>query len=154
MQTLQTISAGKKLAEVVSKRDFGAVIYRQEIEEITGCRWKTSRYYDAVTNANERLTEAGKRIAASGKSGDYQILYPGDYSDAYVKEVKRAKRCVTKGGKILEGAPVNDMTDDERKKYYDVSDFHNRMQAQISGGYVEVRRIAGKKPHPMEAALK
>lgn len=149
MEETKTISAGKKLAERVVDRDYGTIIHRQEIEGITGQRWKTSLYYGAISKANEILTESGRRIAAIGKSGDYQVLFPGDYSDAYVKEIKRAKKCVTKGGKILDGAPVNDMTLDERKKYNDVSDFHNRMQAKIAGSYVEVRRLTGKKPHPL-----
>lgn len=152
MEETKTISDGKKLADRIVDRDYGAIIYRQEIEEITGRKWKTSPYYDAISSANEILTESGKRIAAIGKRGDYQVLFPGDYSDAYVKEIKRAKKCVTKGGKILDGAPVNDMTQDERKKYNDVSDFHNRINAQLAGSYVEVRRLTGKKPHPLAIA--
>lgn len=145
----KTISPGKALADALIDREYGEIINRQEIEEITGKKWKTSPYYGAVSRANEILTESGKRIASIGKSGDYQILYPGDYSDAYAREVKRAKKCVTRGGKILTGAPVNSMTLEERRKYNDVSDFHNRMQAQITGSYVEVRKLIGKKPHPL-----
>ena len=153
MDEVKTISAGKALAERLKEKDFGEIVQRQEIEEVTGTRWKTSRYYGAISKANDILTEEGKRIAPTGKGGDYQILYPGDYSDAYVQEIKRAKKCVTRGDKIIRGAPVNQMTADERQRYNNVADFHNRMQAQISGSYVEVKRLAGKKMHPLEAGL-
>ena len=148
-EQIKTISPGKALADVLVDREYGEIIHRQEIEEITGKKWKTSPYYDAISRANTVLTESGKRIASIGKSGDYQILYPGDYSDAYVREVKRAKKCVARGGKILKGAPVNSMTLEERRKYNDVSDFHSRMEAQLTGSYVEVKRLIGKKPHPL-----
>jgi hypothetical protein len=70
-----------------------------------------------------------------------------------VREIKIAKNHVKRGNKILKGAPVNDMSIEERRVFNDVSDFNERMQAQLMGNYVEVKRLAGKS-HPLAAAQK
>ena len=144
----ETISKGKALANYISQLDYGSIIHYQEIESVISEGYGTSRYYRAITNAKKILEAQGKAIKWIGNK-DYQVLYPGDYSDAYTREVRIAKGHIKRGGKILKGAPKNDMTVDELIAFNNVSDFHARLQASISGSYVEVKRLAERK-HPLE----
>lgn len=147
METQKTIDAGLALADHITPLDYGSIIHYQEIEQITQKKKGERLYYRDISKAKRILESRGKAIAPIG-GGDYQVLYPGDYSGAYIREVKMAKKRIDHGGKILDGAPVNDMTDEERRVYNNVSDFNSRMQAQINGSYVEVKRI-GEKRHPL-----
>lgn len=144
-----TIRTYEALAEYIMQQPYGATIRYQEIEEITGERYKTSRFYGTVAKAKKILEEHGKMIAPIG-GGDYKIAYPGDYAGAYSREVRLANKRIKHGGKILKGAPVKDMTQDEVQTYNRVSDFHARMIASISGSVVEVKKLASR-PHPLEA---
>ena len=148
MEERKTVETWKKLAEFVAALDYGQIVHRQEIERVTGRTYKTAQFYSDVFKAKKILTANGKAIKAIGK-GDYQVLYPGDYSGAYVREVRIAKKHVQRGAKYLKGAPVNDMSTEERKEFNDVSDFNSRMQAQMAGCYVEVRKLTDGRLHPL-----
>jgi hypothetical protein len=148
----KTIAVWNKLADFISKMAYGDIIHYQDIQSITGLKRGETRYYQAISKAKKILESRGRAIQHIG-GGDYQLLYPGDYSGAYVREIKIAKNHVKRGNKILKGAPVNDMSTEERRVFNDVSDFNERMQAQLMGNYVEVKRLTGK-PHPLAALQK
>lgn len=144
----KTVNVSDALANYISKLPYGSIVHYQEIEQVTGRERKTQQYYNAIFKAKKILVAQGKAIKPIG-GGDYQVLYPGDYSGAYVREVKIAKRHVSRGAKYLKGAPVNEMSSEERRVFNDVSDFNTRMQAQLAGGYVEVKRLAAHREHPL-----
>ena len=147
-ETRKTVNVSELLADYISEQNYGTIIRYQDIEEITKTRRGTKRYWSTVNKTKNMLLSTGKAIKAIWGSGDYQVIYPGDYSGEYAREVRIARGHVKRGEKILRGAPVNDMTAEERRVYNDVTDFHVRLQAQINGNYVEVRRLTGKRPHP------
>ena len=151
MEEQRTINYGEALADYVSDQDYGTIIHYQDIERITKERYGTQRYYRYIAKAKKLLEDRGKMIQCIGGK-DYRILYPGDYSGAYAREVKLAKKRIRHGGKIIKGAPVNDMTVEERQTFNAVSDFHTRLEAQAVGSYVEVKRLTGKK-HPLLAGV-
>lgn len=148
----KTIAVWNKLADFISGKEYGEIIHYQDIQDVTKLKRGEQRYYNAIARAKKILVSRGRAIQHIG-GGDYQILYPGDYSGAYVREIKIAKNHVKRGNKILKGAPVNDMSIEERRVFNDVSDFNERMQAQLMGNYVEVKRLVGKS-HPLAAAQK
>ena len=147
METEKTVNKGKALAEYISSFDYGTVIHYQDIEMITKEKRGASRYYNSIYKAKSILESNGKAIKSIG-GGDYQIIYPGDYSGAYVRQVRLAKTRIKRGGKIIRNAPVNDMSDEERQTFNHVSDFHAQLNAKLIGSYVEVKRLASKKDHP------
>ena len=144
----KTVNVADALAEFISDQNYGSIIRYQDIEDIIKIRKGTRRYYSTIDKAKSILISSGKAIKAIWGSGDYQVIYPGDYSKEYVREIRIARNRIKHGEKILKGAPVNDMSAEERHEYNDVTDFHVRMQAQINGNYVEVKRLVGKRAHP------
>lgn len=147
----KTIRSHERLAEYVSSKEYGDIIHYQEIETVTGERRKSSKYYNVITKAKKTLEATGKMIV-SIPGGDYQIVYPGDYTKEYAGEVKKARNRLKHGKRILDGAPVKDMTDDELQTYNHVRDFNTRLTASFAGSVTEVKRLTGKK-HPLDAAL-
>ena len=148
----KTINAGQALADHIATLDYGSIIHYQEIEQIIHRKWKTNLYYRDISKAKHILEKKGKAIAPIG-GGDYQVLYPGDYTGAYANQVKLASRRIKRGGQLLEGAPVNDMSQEERMTFNNVYDFHKRVESRLAGEYVEVERLA-HKPHPFAIAAK
>ena len=151
MNEEKTINHGEALADYISEQEYGTIILSQDIERITKQRYGTQRYYREIAKAKKILEDRGKMIQCIGEKS-YQILYPGDYSGAYAREVKLAKKRIKHGGKIIKGAPVNDMTPEERQTFNTISDFHTRMEAQTIASYVEVKRLAGKRKNPLLVA--
>ena len=148
----RTVYIGELLADYICGLNYGTIIHYQDIEKVIGLKYKDRRYYAAIAKARNILREKGKEIKSIGKNGDYQVLYPGDYAGAYVREVRVANNHIKRGKKILNGAPVSDMTIEERTEFRNVSDFHTRLEASICGQFVEVKRLTDKK-HPLQAAL-
>lgn len=148
METLQkTINIGEALADYISEMDYGSIVHYQDIERITKERRGTVRYSNAVTKAKKLLERNGKMIKYFS-GGDYKVLYPGDYSNEYAREVRIAGNHIKHGKKILAGAPINDMTSEERSVFRNVSDFHTRLEASFCGQFVEVKKLVSKK-HPL-----
>jgi len=143
-EATKTVNRGEAFADFVSGLDYGTIIHYQDIEKVTRERRGTSRYYTSIYKAKSILEDRGKAIKPIG-GGDYQVLYPGDYSSAYAREIKCARNRIKHGGKILTGAPVNDMTTAELQIHNRVLDFHNAVEARICGDYVTVKRLSDKR---------
>ena len=150
MQEGKTINFGEALADFVAEQEYGSIIHYQDIEHVTKERYGSQRYYRYIATAKSILESKGKMMKSIG-GRDYQILYPGDYSAAYAREVNLAKKRIKHGGKILKGAPVNDMTPDERQTFNRISDFHTRLDALACENYAEVKRLLKSKNHPLLA---
>lgn len=146
MENIKTINRGEALADYIANFDYGTVVHYQDIEMITKEKYGTTRYYNFVQKAKKLLEKRGKMIKSIG-SGNYQVLYPGDYSSAYSREVRCARNRIKHGGKILAGAPVNDMTDAELITHNHVADFHATLEARMCGEFVTVKRLTNKT-HP------
>lgn len=139
------------LSKFIERREYGEIIRYQDIESITGAKRGTPPYYNAISKAKKILEWHGKAIIhISG--GDYQIIYPGDYTELYADKVKQAKRRIMRGKVILENAPVKDMDEFELADYNRVNDFNVRVTAMINGCVVEVKQLTSRK-HPFESAL-
>ena len=147
----QTAFRGNALYEYITPHEYGTIIRYQEIERVTGTKRNTPAYYNTIAKA-KKLLEANGKMIVSIEGGDYRIIYPGDYTTAYVKEVKKARNRIKHGQEILDGAPVKDMNTQEVEAYNRVHDFSARLNASFSGSVVEVKKLVARK-HPMEAAL-
>ena len=144
----KTINIGSALADFVKEKPYGSFIYYQDIERVTETKYGEQKYYNAIDKAKKILVNCGKAIKNVGK-GQYQVLYPGDYTGAYTREVRLARQRINQGGKILKHAPKQDMNAEELQSFNHVSDFHQRLEAKMKGDYVEVKMLSGKR-HPLE----
>lgn len=142
----KTVNYGELLADYISGQKYGTIIHYQEIEGVLKLRRGDQRYYNYIAKAKRLLEARGKMIKSIGK-GDYQVLYPGDYTKAYAREVRLARGKIKHGGKIIQGAPVNDMDSVELQEYNRVQDFHASMEAHICGQFVTVKRLTARN-HP------
>lgn len=146
MNTSRTSNAYEALADHISPKEYGSVVHYQDIEECTGEKRGTSRFNNTVKKAKKVLEKRGKMIRYIG-GGDYIILHPGDYVTAYAREVRIANNHIKNGGKILEHAPVNDMTQSELSAYNRVNDFHMKLSAAMAGSKVEIHKLADRSGH-------
>lgn len=148
MEVTNTINYGEALADFISEHEYGTIIHYQEIERVTKERRRSQRYYMYIARAKKLLEARGKMIKHVG-GGDYQVLYPGDYSNAYARDVRLAKGRIKHGGRIIKYAPVNDMSTAELQEFNRVSDFHVGLEARIYGDFVTVKRLTDRSNHPL-----
>lgn len=147
----KTVNKGSALADYIRPRSYGDIIRYQEIEQVTGEKRGSQRYYSAVAKAKKLLEASGKMIQRLS-GGDYQILYPGDYAEAAAREVRLANRRIKHGSKILDVAPLNDMSAEERAVHNRMRDGYAVLQARMNGAVVEVKTLTGQRKHPLALA--
>lgn len=141
----------QKLSEYIMAKNYGDIIYHQEIAEQIGERMNTPRYFSTVTAAKKALLEAGRMIKSVRKSG-YQVVEPDDYTTHSVQQVVSGAKKIASGVNIMGHAPVRDMTPEGVETYNRVNDRLQILNASITGAKVELKLLGTRRPHPLRQA--
>ena len=134
----------QQLVNHVLQLTYGDHLTHTEIQSIIGERYGTTRYSSIVAASRRKLTEYGKMLVSVRKIG-YRVAEPGEYTTVAVSHVKSAGRALNRSKRILVSAPVNDMTDPERRAHQNVSDRMALLEASFSGATAEVIKLGNKK---------
>ena len=138
------------LVKTVSERKYGDVLDFKEIGYIIHQEYGTHAYNDILQAAKKRLELAGHMIVNVRGIG-YKVLPPDDYTNEGVKRVRQGAKRIDRGTKVLNHAPVNDMTQQAREAHNRVNDRMVRLQAAMAGATVEIHML-GKSQNPLLAA--
>lgn len=142
----------QKLSEYIMAKNYGDIIYHQEIAEQIGERMNTPRYFSTVTAAKKVLLESGRMIKSVRKSG-YQVVEPDDYTVHSVQQVVAGAKKIDSGVKIMRHAPVSDMTPEGAESFNRVNDRLQILQASITGAKVELKMLEARRPNPLRQAV-
>lgn len=140
----------KKLIGYIMRKQYGDLIYHQEIAEQIGERTNSREYFAVVSAAKKRLEERGRMIASVRKTG-YRVVEPDEYTGQCVRRVSAGKKKIDSGVKLMEYAPVDRMTPEGLDAYNRVNDRVRILQAAVAGAKVELRLLEGRRPHPLAA---
>ena len=138
------------LVKAVEERNYGDTLDFKEIGYIIHQEYGTHAYSDILQDARKRLELAGHMIVNVRGVG-YKVLPPDDYTNEGVKRVRQGARRIDRGAKVLNHAPVNDMTQPAREAHNRVNDRMIRLQAAMSGATVEIHML-GKNQNPLLSA--
>lgn len=138
------------LVKAVSEREYGSILDFKEIGYIIHQEYGTHAYSDILQAAKKRLELAGHMIVNVRGVG-YKVLQPDDYTQEGVKRVRQGARRIDRGTKVLNHAPVNDMTQQAREAHNRVNDRMVRLQAAMAGATVEIHML-GKSQNPLLTA--
>lgn len=142
----------QKLSEYIMTKNYGDIIYHQEIAEQIGERINTPRYFSTVTATKKVLLESGHMIKSVRKSG-YQVVEPDNYAAHSVQQVVAGAKKIDNGVKIMRHAPVRNMTPEGMDSYNRVNDRLQILQASITGAKVELKMLGARRPHPLQQGL-
>lgn len=142
----------KALVEAFVNESYGTTLEHFKIAAIIGESYGTPKYHDIVTRAKEELLVGGKMIVSVWKVG-YRVADPDEYVDQSAKKVVRAGRQVDGSVRILDYAPVKDMTSYGIQRYNVYTDRMRIMQASVHGAKVELKMLAKKRENPLRSAL-
>ena len=132
------------LFEEVSKRKYGSVMDFKEIGYIIHQEYGTHAYNSMVQAAKKRLELAGHMVVNVRGVG-YKVCQPDEYTNEGVRRVRQGARRIDRGMKVLNHAPVNDMTPAAREVYNRVNDRMTRLQAAMAGASVEIHMLSTSK---------
>jgi hypothetical protein len=138
------------LVKAVEERNYGDILDFKEIGYIIHQEYGTHAYSDILQAAKKRLELAGHMIVNVRGIG-YKVLQPDDYTQEGVKRVRQGAKRIDRGTKVLNHAPVNDMTQQAREAHNRVNDRMVRLQAAMAGATVEIHML-GKSQNPLLAA--
>lgn len=124
--------------------NYGDLITFHEIGQIIGVRYGNPSYSDILQAARKRLELAGHMIVNVRKVG-YKVCPPDEYVNEGVRRMRHGARRIDRGVKVLNHAPVNDMSQAAREAHNRVNDRMVRLQAAMAGASVEIHMLSTSK---------
>lgn len=137
-----------KVCEVFDSKRYGETVPHTELAEAASLRWKDKEYRYLMSAVGKKMLETGRMIESVHGVG-YRLVEPDKYSTKSVDCVLSAGRKLDKGVKILDNAPIGDMTSDGVQRYNNVRDRMTILQAHVTGAKVEINMLDGKRKHPL-----
>ena len=139
----------EKLVDYFMEKEYGVIVYHQEIAALIDAKYGSYAYKSIVNTAKKKLLESGHMIDSVRKSG-YQVVEPDAYTDKAVGKVHSAVRNINDGQKIMDNAPVNDMSPVGLEIHNQVNDRFRLVRASMTGSKVEITMLSKKREHPMK----
>lgn len=137
-----------KLVEHTLGLEYGSIMPHYEIEQIIEEKQKSDQYKSVIASAKKELLALGKMIENIHNVG-YRVTNPDDYTAQSIKYATAGARAISKGAKILDKAPLKDMSQEGVQEYNAVADRMKMLNAFVSGSKVELRMLASKRKHPL-----
>ena len=155
--TTNEVIGNKTVAEVLAEEfdrlPYGTLVEHTEIENIIGLSRDSGKYRSTITKARKLLMKNHK-LLENIKGQGYRVLEPDDTVDLALSHYKKGFNEIKKGQKVLDSAPINDMSAEGRATYRRVYDRAVILDAATKGAVVEIKELANKKPHPFLTAIK
>lgn len=139
----------KALVELFANEKYGATVEHFKIAATIGEHYGSQNYTQIVAKAKKELLDSGKMITSVFGVG-YRVVNPDEYTDQSARCVVLGARRIDKGMKILDNAPVQDMTQDGVQKYNTVSDRLHILRAAVTGAKVEIKMLNAKRENPLK----
>ena len=142
----------KALVDAFINENYGSTIEHWKIAGIIDEKVGSQQYRSIVDRAKRDLLDSGKMIASVHGVG-YRVVTPDEYTDQSARCVVSGARRIDKGTRILENAPVKDMTQYGVQRYNNISDRIHILQAAVCGAKVEIKMLNSKSENPLKAGL-
>lgn len=138
----------KALVDAFIDESYGATLEHFKIAGIIEEEIGSPQYRQIVQRAKRDLLDSGKMITSVFGVG-YRVVDPDEYTDQSVKCVVSGARRIDKGNRILDNAPVKDMTQIGVQRYNVVTDRMKILKAAVTGARVEIKLLNSKRPNPL-----
>lgn len=138
----------EKVCGVFDGKQYGETVTHDELASAASLKWRDKEYRYLMAAVAKRMLETGRMIESVHGVG-YRLVEPDKYSTKSVDCVLSAGRKLDKGVKILDNAPVGNMTQNGVQRYNNVRDRMTILQAHVSGAKVEINMLDGKRKHPL-----
>ena len=142
----------KALVDVFINEKYDATIEHWKIASIIGEPVGSQQYRQIVERAKKELLDCGKMITSVHGVG-YRVVRPDEYTEQSARCVAIGARRINKGMKILDNAPVNDMTQDGVQRYNTIADRMRILKAAVTGAKVEIKMLNSKRENPLKAQI-
>ena len=139
-----------KLVARFSEMNYGDMLDHCEISNIIGYKYRSAAYKSIVRQAQKILDVSGHMIVSVPGIG-YKVCHPDNYTREGVRYVRQGARRIDKGTKIINHAPVNDMSPTAREIHNRVNDRMLRLQAAMAGASTELHMLS-KPTNPLVQA--
>lgn len=138
------------LVKTIEGMNYGDTLNYNEIGNIIGKRYGTTSYSDIVQTAKKRLIVTGHMVVNVRGIG-YKVCQPDNYTGEGVRYMRQGARRIDRGTKIINHAPVNDMSPVAREIHNRVNDRMLRLQAAMAGASTELHMLS-KPTNPLVQA--
>lgn len=140
--------AVEKACEAFDGKEYGETVSHMELASAASLKRGDKEYRYLMSAVAKRMLETGRMIECVRGVG-YRLVEPDKYSTKSVDCVLSAGRRLDKGMKIIDNAPVANMTQNGVQRYNNVRDRMTILQAHVAGAKVEINMLDGKRKHPL-----
>lgn len=140
----------QKIVEAFLSKEYGATMHHYEIASLIETNEKSSEYRTIVRAASKKLLDCGRMIENVRGVG-YRVTDPDEYTKQSAKCVISGARKINKGARIIQNAPVKDMSQEGLQAYNTVADRMRILQAAVAGAKVEINMLSNKRKNPLLA---
>ena len=138
----------QKVVEAFLNKGYGETLAHYDIAYIAQTKDGTHEYWSLMQSVSKKLLECGKMIENVRGVG-YRVVNPDEYSQQSAKCVMSGARKIGKGSRILQNAPVKDMTPLGVQAYNAISDRMAILSAAVTGAKVEINMLSSKRKNPL-----
>lgn len=146
---METNKGVEKLVNYFMDKEYGTIIYHQEITRLIDVSYGSCVYRSIVNAAKKKLCESGRMIKSIRKTG-YQVVEPDEYTDIAVGEVIAGTRRIDRASNIMQISPVKDMSQSGVERYNLVNDRLHILRAAMTGSKIEIIMLNKKRENPLK----
>ena len=139
----------KIVVEEFLNKNYGETIEHFRLAALVEEGVNSWEYRYIISKASKMLLECGRAIE-NVKGVGYRVIYPDDYNGKTASLVRSGVNRINKGVKVLQSAPVKDMTQEGVQAYNAIYDRMKILQASVNGAGVEVSMLGAKRENPLK----
>lgn len=147
----------KKKSEILSEyistnKKWGDSILHKDIEKIISEKHGTTKYNSEISRTKRILLKEYGIILESIRGDGYRLTQPDGFVGQTLRHYKKGFNEIQTGMKILEHAPVKEMTEDGKDIYKRVFDRSVILTASMQGARAELKTLS-RRQHPLSPEL-
>ena len=134
------------LAKKISEMQYGDVITHTEIEMLIQEKRGNPKYNATISKARKILLDKYKKSIENIRGDGYRLIQPDDFIHSSLNHYRKGFKSIQRGYKVLENAPVDDMTSDGKVTYRLVKDRSLVLLASMKGASAELKTLSRRNP--------
>ena len=144
MEKTITLPEWQEIVNNVCLWDYGTEKTHEELADLIFLKPLTQKYRNVMSMVNKKLIEHGKMLKSVRGVG-YLVVSPDEYLKESLSYQKKAVKNYDTSYKILENAPVEDMSAEAKSKHKVLYERSTILQAMLNGGLKQSKKLQTNK---------
>ena len=133
-----------ELLEMTRTNEIGTIVTFKEIEDITRLKKTDAKWPSVIQRWRKHLLEEEYKCLINIRNVGYEIIHPRDHHKVSAKFINKSNRQAKNAIKVQACTDVSHMTDSERTKHQEMTNFAGGILAITAQTVKKARKLVGK----------